>query len=182
MEFKEEIVGKRIVLKKIIASFDFAKVVFKSIDESRDLFRPWLGWVDFTNKPEDCYDFSYAAQQKWKEKTEFSYEIFKDDIFIGIISALNIKESYKRAEIGYWLNVNHNGFGYMTEAVGLLEKELFENGFNKLIIHTDVLNLASASVAKRAGYSLEAILKQHVFSSVNNRYRDQNVFVKFKLD
>ena len=68
----------------------------------------------------------------------------------------------------------------MMESVHMLEQELFRNGFNKVIIHTDVLNKNSVNVAKKLGYELEAILKQDRFLKYENRFRDTNCFAKFK--
>ena len=70
----------------------------------------------------------------------------------------------------------------MHEAVSLIETELFDNDFNRLVIHTDVLNLKSANVAQKMGYVHEGILRQEIYSEPNNRYRDINVFSKLKSD
>ena len=68
----------------------------------------------------------------------------------------------------------------MSEAVKLIEKELFNQGFNKIVIHTDVLNTKSANIPIRLGYKLEGILQQEIYSEPNNRFRDRNVFAKLK--
>ena len=86
----------------------------------------------------------------------------------------------KKVELGYWLAKDYRGHGYIMESVAVLEKELFKNGFNKIIIHTDVLNKNSVNIAKKLGYKLEAVLKQDRFLKHENRFRDTNCFVKFK--
>ena len=58
----------------------------------------------------------------------------------------------------------------MSEALPLIEEELFTNDFNRIVIHTDVLNYRSANVAIKAGYKLEGILRQNVYSEPNERY------------
>lgn len=70
----------------------------------------------------------------------------------------------------------------MGEALALIEEELFVNDFNRIVIHTDVLNYHSANVAIKAGYKLEGVLRQNIYSEPNKRYRDQNVFSKLKSD
>jgi RimJ/RimL family protein N-acetyltransferase len=70
----------------------------------------------------------------------------------------------------------------MSEAIALIEKELFDNGFNRIVIHTDALNQRSANVALKAGYQFEGILRQNIYSVACERYRDQNVFSKLKSD
>ena len=95
---------------------------------------------------------------------------------------MNVAWQHKRAEIGYWLDTDYTGKGLMSEAVSLIEKELFANDFNRLVIHTDVLNVKSANIPQRLGYVHEGILRQEVYSEPNNRYRDINVFSKLKAE
>jgi ribosomal-protein-serine acetyltransferase len=53
--------------------------------------------------------------------------------------------------------------------VGVLEKELFRMGFHRLEIHCDPLNVHSAGVPRRAGFTLEATLKDHKVESGHRR-------------
>ena len=99
---------------------------------------------------------------------------------MGMISALNINENAKSMEIGYWISSRFCGKGYMQEAVSLLEKEFFEQGINRIVIKTDILNVKSANVAQRCGYILEGVLRQESFSKNEQRYRDINVFSKLR--
>ena len=179
---KEVIQGKRITLKRPTFNVETAKKIYASIDKCRDTFLPWLGWVKTTNSFNDTLKFLESVDNDWKNNSQFVYEIYKDDIFIGLISIINVAFAHKRAEIGYWLDTSYTGNGYVSEALSLIEEEMFNNDFNRLVIHTDVLNLRSANVAVRAGYKLEGILRQNIYSEPNQRYRDQNVFAKLKSD
>lgn len=51
-----------------------------------------------------------------------------------------------------------NCHGFMTEALNVLEKELFKFGFEKIILDIDNGNTHSETLAKRNGYKLEKIL------------------------
>lgn len=103
--------------------------------------------------------------------------------YLNILSLnINIAWSHKRAEIGYWLDTDYTGDSYMSEALPLIEEELFTNDFNRIVIHTDVLNYRSANVAIKAGYKLEGVLRQNVYSEPNEHYRDQNIFAKLKSE
>ena len=118
----------------------------------------------------------------WNENKQFVYAVYFQEVFIGLISVLNVAWKHKRAEIGYWLDSDYTGKGLMSEAVSLIEKELFANDFNRIVIHTDVLNTKSAKIPQRLGYVHEGILRQEVYSEPNNRFRDSNVFSKLKSD
>ena len=179
---RENISGKRIKLKRPVFNIENAKVIYSVINRCRDVFSPWLDWANGTNSADDTLKFLEKADDDWKNNTQFVYEIHVGEKFAGLISAINIVRQHKRAEIGYWLGTENTGKGFMAEAVSLLEKELFADGFNRIVIQTDVLNAKSAGVAKRCGYILEGVLRQERYSERLGRFRDTNVFSKLKAD
>jgi RimJ/RimL family protein N-acetyltransferase len=71
-----------------------------------------------------------------------------------------------RGEVGYWLAADGRGHGHATRAVRLI----CAWGFAKLRLERIELiaatgNAASQSVAERAGFRREAILRSHTFGS-----------------
>ena len=179
---KKILTGQRITLEHPAPDMRTAQDVFSAIDQSRSAFSPWLDWVEDTNSPQDTFRFLNRVNQDWDDEKQFVYAIYYRKTFIGLISAIDVSWKNKRAEIGYWLNKNYTGNGFMAEAVSLIEQELFANGFNRLVIHTDVLNVKSANVAKRLGYVHEGVLRQELYSETQKRFRDKNVFSKLKSD
>ena len=179
---QDHIQGKRIELMRATADIDTAAEMYFVIDKCREIFSPWLDWADETHSAEDTLKFLKIADKNWKNNTEFVYTILLDKKLIGLITAKEISWEDKRAEVAYWLDTDYTGNGYMSEAVALIEKALFANGFNRLVIHTDVLNTRSANVAIKAGYKFEGILRQNIYSELHKRFRDQNVFSKLKSE
>lgn len=179
---REKIVGEKITLERAQYNEQMAKELFRVIDKCRNEFFPWLGWVKFTNSEKDTLEFLERVNKDWDVGAQCVYGIYTKDVFVGLISIINISEKNKKAEIGYWLDTDYTGKGIVSEAVKLIEKELFENDFNRIVIHTDVLNLKSAAVAKRLGYVHEGVLRQEIYSVSLGKFRDQNVFSKLKSD
>lgn len=179
---KEKISGQRITLERPSLDMRTAQTVFAAVDKSRNAFSPWLDWVEDTRAPEDVFRFLQEADQGWKDGSQFVYAIYCRKTFMGLISAINISRKNKRAEIGYWLGTEYTGKGFMAEAVSLLERELFADNFNRVVIHTDVLNAKSAGVAKRCGYVLEGVMRQERYVERQGRFRDTNVFSKLRAD
>ena len=182
MKPHEKLEGKRIIIKRLFLDIHIAQEIFETEDRSRDEFEPWLGWIKETHSPDDTLEFLKKSHSEWEKGINFVFGIFHNKKFIGTISALHAAFQHRRIEIGYWLGSDFVHHGYMNEAVLLLEKELFRIGFNRIVIHTDVLNTKSARVAKQAGYIHEGILRQEIFSKAAGRYRDLNVFSKLKTD
>ncbi|MDQ4138057.1 MAG: GNAT family N-acetyltransferase [Actinomycetota bacterium] len=56
------------------------------------------------------------------------------------------------ADVGFWLGAPHRGHGYMTEAVGAVVDWVFDRGAELVAWECVVGNLASASVARKAGF------------------------------
>ena len=86
--------------------------------------------------------------------------------------------SVPRCEIGYWLRTKFIGHGYATEAVKALTQFARRHlRVRRLEIKTDPRNARSVAVAKRAGFKLEATLRQGARDNCGC-LRDTLVFVK----
>ena len=98
-------------------------------------------------------------------KCGYNYGIFnQDDIFVGTCGIIPKKDIYRlTAEIGYWIGRPYWGFGYATQAV----EQLLPIAFNdlKLVrVYAEVFeyNKSSARVLEKAGFKLEAVLKNNM--------------------
>jgi RimJ/RimL family protein N-acetyltransferase len=77
---------------------------------------------------------------------------------LGVVG-VHVRPGPGEREIGYWLRAEHEGQGYMSEAVAALTRAAFErHGARRVEIRCDPRNARSASVARRAGYEHEATL------------------------
>lgn len=178
---QEVLYGKRIKLCRPQCELAVAEDMFRVVDKCMADFSPWLDWTTEYTK-DMAFDFLKTADTNWNDGKEFVYAIYLENTFIGLITVLSIAKQHKRAEIGYWLDTDYTGNGYMSEAVKLIEKELFDNDFNKIVIQTDVLNVKSAKIPQTLGYQLEGILKEDAYSQTRQCFWDRNIFAKLKSD
>ena len=65
------------------------------------------------------------------------------------------------AQIGYWLAAAARGRGFATRAVTLMTGWLFKLGAARVFLTVVSENLASAAVARRAGFTYEGTLRAH---------------------
>ncbi|MBD5388651.1 GNAT family N-acetyltransferase [bacterium] len=172
--------GKRIKLMHLEPSMHNAKLVYDVLIKNKDFLLPWMQWLNGIKSAKDTHNFLIQSDHKWENDSTYEYFIVLNDTIIGACGAVVVDKANKKAELGYWLANDYRGRGYMMDAIDLLERELFKNGFNKIIIHTDVRNKNSINIARKMGYTLEAVLKQDRWLSYENRFRDTNCFVKFK--
>lgn len=154
--------------------------IWAETDKNRLFLRKYLLWVDKTNSLEDCAAATDMFAQKWNEGTIFAYSIVLQHTgkVIGSIDVHNISYDNHSAEIGYWLAEEHNGRGYMSQAVQLIEKQAFLCGINRLVIAVQKENAASARVAEHNHYVYEGTLKQALYKY--GTFYDEMIYAKLK--
>jgi ribosomal-protein-alanine N-acetyltransferase len=87
-----------------------------------------------------------------------------DNSLIGIIGFFRTQHENFRSELGYMILPQHNGKGYMTEAVATV----LDFGFQTLNFHSvnaiiDPNNIASSRVLEKNGFRKEAHFKEDFF-------------------
>jgi ribosomal-protein-serine acetyltransferase len=165
IDFKQEIKGERLTLKRTLPSIELSKTIFATVDENREYLSKWLGWLKFTNKVEDTFKYLVEKEKEEKAGKKVEYAMFDNDLYIGNIAIFRIKKESRSCEMGYWLSSKFAGKGYMSEAVNILEKEAFENlNMNRIELHIDTENIASEKVAKKNNYTYEGSLREYSYS------------------
>ncbi|MDR0367248.1 MAG: GNAT family N-acetyltransferase [Rickettsiales bacterium] len=170
--------GERVVLRTLPASFEAARRLFDLVEANRAHISKFLDWPMKVKRAEDEFEMLARQKAERKEGTCFHYGIFAGRRHIGMIDAHAISEKHKSADIGYWLDRDACGRGFMSEAVGVLERAAFSAGFIRLAIGCDVENKASANVAKRCGYTLEGAFRRDNFNGLSGQFRDSYWFAK----
>ena len=84
-------------------------------------------------------------------------EQFVAQLYIGFVN-----RKVNEFGIGYFSDVDHEGKGYVTEAVDAVVKMLFEKiNAHRLRIETDDTNLRSIGVAERCGFRREGHIREN---------------------
>jgi ribosomal-protein-alanine N-acetyltransferase len=96
-----------------------------------------------------------------KERIAFAITL-KNGTFIGGCNFHNFRPQHHSAMLGYIMNRNYWGRGYMTEAVGELIRFGFaEMEMRRISAHCDFENIRSARVLERCGMKLEGVLEDY---------------------
>ena len=86
-----------------------------------------------------------------------------DGVLVGSIG-LAVEAEHRRAEVGYFVGVEHWNRGYATEAVrAVLAYGFRELGLNRIFAHHFVRNPASGRVLEKAGMRREGVRRRHTF-------------------
>lgn len=131
----------------------------EAIDANLEHLRPWMPWV--RHEPTDLLtkmSFLRHCRGKFDLDQDYVFGIFdKDERRVLGGCGLHDRVGDQALEIGYWIHHEHVGQGYATEVAGALTRAAFDyHMVRRVEIRCDRRNLASARVAEKLGYVLEA--------------------------
>jgi len=106
------------------------------------------------------------------------FGIYKDDKMIGRIRIYNtVHGVFKSAFIGYSMDEQYQGNGYMKEAVSLVVRYAYEElGLHRIEATTLVDNEKSQRVLKACGFNELGTCKEYLH--INGKWRDHVIFYK----
>ena len=171
-----ELKGSRILVK-ILEDNDAEKLLDLEL-KNRDFFQTYTPL-----RESDFYTLEGQLDRirKNKEKKDldelysFGIYVIETEELIGNITLTEVlRGPLQSCYIGYYLDKNHNGKGYMTEAVRLV----VSYAFNELKLHrleAGVMphNIGSIKVLEKSGFHKEGIAKKNV--KINGRWEDHQV-------
>ncbi len=127
----------------------------------------WIG-LSPTYGPDDARAYVQGVEQAARAGLAVAFAIVDPatDIPRGSISLTSIAWADRRADVGYWLGADSRGHGHVTRAVRLLCDWGFrELGLERIGLVAAVGNPASQTVAERAGFTREAVLRAYLQSA-----------------
>lgn len=127
-----------------------------AIGDSLEHLRPWLPWAT----PEAAT--STAQRDRLNRSTwgpdNYGYLMLADSSVIVGGCGLHRRIGPAGLEIGYWVHVAHVRRGYATAAASALTRTaLAVPGVERVEVHCDQANVASAAVPARLNYRLDRI-------------------------
>ncbi len=137
-----------------------AAVLFQTVQENRAHLRPWLKWVDGTQKEAHSLEYIRAARQEQYDQQSIAFGIFKNGQLIGGLGMHQWDQKLRKAQMGYWLAKAAEGQGLLSQCAGVFLDYLFDQiQLNKVELHYLPANTRSDAVGKRLGFKVEGILR-----------------------
>lgn len=157
-------------------------MIAQAVNDSLDHLSPWMSWADHAPTPEESEQVAHNMLAQFIRREALSYRLIhrSDQRFVGMCALFNFNWDVPSGEIGYWVRSSEQGHGYVTEAVNRLTAFAFDNLYlQRIEIRCDARNVRSAAVAERAGYLLEARLRQHRMA-VDGALADTLIFARLR--
>ncbi len=115
---------------------------------------PWFHWLDSIASVVDTRSFIHQYETKYELKTGLQCGLQIDSRIIGIIG-LDIHRLNQSGCIGYWLDKEYQGHGYMSNANRSLCNYYYEKRiFYRLKIRCTIHNTRRNAIPQRRGFSL----------------------------
>ena len=112
---------------------------------------PPPGQTDVTNNPQAFAARCGARRREWQLGTGFGFGIFVDDRFVGEININSVQRGpFQNAYVGYWIDQERAGNGFVPEALVTVARFAFEDlALHRLQIAIIPRNLASRRVVEK---------------------------------
>jgi RimJ/RimL family protein N-acetyltransferase len=132
-----------------------AVLLVQAVNANLDHLRPWMPWAD---RPADLAG-EIALLRRFRAEfdldQDYGYGIWdKSERCVLGGCGLHPDIGPGALEIGYWIDQDHLRQGLASEAAGALAQVAFAvHGVQRVEIHCDPRNLASAGVARKLGFT-----------------------------
>ncbi|MBA5851797.1 GNAT family N-acetyltransferase [Clostridium sp. cel8] len=157
--------------------------------DTNDLLKYYIKNREYLSKfepkrEEEFYTFNVQKKNLIEDYKDFlngkslNFGIYKNSKLIGKIQMSNVVTGiFKSAFVGYSIDEDEQGKGYMKEALGLVVNYAFEEmNLHRLEASTLVDNFRSQAVLESCGFNKLGLNKSYLF--INGKWRDHITFYK----
>jgi RimJ/RimL family protein N-acetyltransferase len=133
-----------------------APAVSRAATESLEHLRPWMPWATPEGVSVEAQRLRMSGPAwSWAPDADYAYGVFLADGRLAGALGLHRRIGPGAVEIGYWVHVDHTRRGIATASARALTDVGFAlAGVQRVEIHCDAANRASAAVPARLGYRL----------------------------
>ncbi|GHU02400.1 hypothetical protein FACS1894186_6980 [Alphaproteobacteria bacterium] len=148
--------GESVALRTLAPVFSdmlmLRDAVAPSLNGSGERLPRWL--AECMKSPENCRRQLAICSIDYELGNGVMYGVFASGACHGYVEAFGLSAGNRQAELAFWMARVSRGRGYMTEAVGLMERSLASCGAaDSFLIACRPANAPSIRVAEKCGYA-----------------------------
>ena len=132
------------------------------VDRNRAHLLPWMPWAapDQPQGAEHYRDLVETWSRGFTGHGDMVYRVGrKDGRFVGG-GGYHHRVGPGALELGYWVDQDLEGQGFVTEWVAAQTRVAFACGYDRVEIHHDLSNTRSSAVPERLGFKRDAVLRR----------------------
>jgi RimJ/RimL family protein N-acetyltransferase len=174
--------GERVILRRWQDAD--AQALYDAIIASREHIARWMPWPASYHSVDDARQFIRGNSGHWSLHTHIGTGIWRrdDGTLLGALGITVRDWQVPSFELGYWIAAMHEGHGYVTEAVRIMARYLFDElHAERVMIRCDARNTRSKAVPERLGFAFEGC-HRHDSTGPDGTVRDTLVFAMIPDD
>lgn len=178
-DFEPLFESERLIIR--MPKLEDSEAVYEAIYRSAKSLKPHMIWAQKEPVREDVRESIRKAHAAFIAREDLRMHLFLKETgeFVGSSGLHRIDWAIPKFEIGYWVDDNFEGKGYMTEATNRIAKFAFEElAAQRIEIRCDRDNIRSRAVAERSGFELEGILRNDRLAASGLELRDTCIYSK----
>lgn len=183
LDLPESFESERLTIRA--SRFGDGPAIYAAVEETLDTLQVWMPWAQMPQSAEVLEEYARRTHVEYLARENFGLVLWLKgmETVVGG-SGLHLRDwNVPMFEIGYWCRKRFEGQGYITEAVKAITRFGFERlNAERLIIRCDATNARSAAVARRAGYSLECVMRHDSRAVGTGELRDSMQFAKLRSE
>lgn len=155
----------------------------QAVLESQEELKRWMPWAMEIPSGEDYEVRVREGRLKFLAREDLWLMLVLKDSgqIIGGSGLHRINWEVPKFEIGYWLHTAYTAQGLATEAVAAITEFAFTTlQAQRVEIRCDALNVRSAAIPRRLGFTHEATLRSDDRHHLTNDLRDTLIFAKIR--
>ena len=161
---------------------DEAPVLVAAQHKNREHLAAFMDWARVVATVDEMAQRIQEWRAKLDRSEDFVYGVFEPDGTLVGATGMHDRVGRSATEIGYWVDREREGRGYVTEWVGALCRLAFEvRKLDRVEIHCDPVNVRSAAVPARLGFRHEATLARRLIAT-DGTASDSMVWTMFASD
>ena len=140
---------------------DEAAILGDLVESNVEHLRPWMPWIKF--EPQTVTERVALIEtwtRQWEDDGGVVFGTFFDGFAIGSCG-LQRRIGAGALDIGYWIADDHTRRGFATEITSALTTTAFDiAGIERVEVHTDEANEASAGVPAKLGFHRDRVIER----------------------
>ncbi len=146
------------------------------VERNHEHLKPWMPWAQTIPTLDEEIALVRGFRARYDRDEDYVLGVFLPDGRPIGGTGYHPRVGPDALEIGYWIDRQHQGQGYVTEWVAALCRVAFDAmGIERLDVHCAPENERSAAVPLRLGFRDEGVLRAREIG-VDGRLRDTRVF------
>ncbi|MFS0826784.1 GNAT family N-acetyltransferase [Pseudomonas phoenicis] len=152
-----------------------ASALYRLILRNKTSFAEHLHWPRYIHAQADVERFLAGCAADHQQDLSKTYVLQRQGEPCGVLSFNTIDKANETAYLGYWLDVDAQGSGLLSQAVNALVATYAERAIlRRFVIKAAVRNERSNRLALRCGFQHEGVLRQA--ERIGDEYLDQNIY------